>query len=261
MPAPARRLQNAPAQSQTPNGRDFGGPVATAERARFDTEAAERPSGTMSLDRLRNIVHVAVPMLFAQIQGGRIVCESEATLQLHLGRIVASVADLLIVSPRETFSIELEKPLRTGRGRIDIWFRLMVDDGTSWRCAMELKFYKKASQKEPNNRYDVFKDIHRLERSDDVADLGFMLVATDHPHYIEKSAYAPDTSDFDFRDEMTYSAGTIMTYRTAKPHGPPIALLNNYHFKWTADIAKFRYLLLEVVPQPNSATSSFKRTA
>ena len=65
----------------------------------------------MSLSRLRNIVHLAVPTLFRQISGGRVRCESEATLQLHLGRIISSAADLEIISERETFSVELGRGL------------------------------------------------------------------------------------------------------------------------------------------------------
>lgn len=51
----------------------------------------------MSIERIRNIVNLAVPTLFSQIDGGRIVCESEATLQLHLGRIITTVGDFAIV--------------------------------------------------------------------------------------------------------------------------------------------------------------------
>lgn len=49
--------------------------------------------------------------------------------------------DIEIISERETFSVELEKPLRGAdgkRGRIDVWFRLTADDGRAWRCAIEL---------------------------------------------------------------------------------------------------------------------------
>ena len=210
----------------------------------------------MSIDRLRNIVQEAVPRLFAQIHGGRILCEGEATLQLHLGRIITMVADLAIVSPRETFSIELEKPLtgeRVKRGRIDIWFRLTVEDGTEWRCALELKFFKKANQREPNNRYDVFKDIDRLERCKDVADLGFMLVATDHPHYIDHQGYSEDTRDFDLRHEKSYRSGVPMVYRTPSPHGEPITLAHDYEFRWTDATKTLRYLLLEVTPDQEMA--------
>ena len=119
----------------------------------------------MSVERLRTIVNLAVPTLFRQIAGGRVRCESEATLQLHLGRIIATAADLEITSERETFSVELEKPLRGAggkRGRIDVWFRLTDDDGQEWRCAIELKFFKRENHREPNNRYDVFKFIGGL---------------------------------------------------------------------------------------------------
>ena len=178
-------------------------------------------------------------------------CESEATLQLHLGRVITSVADLAITMRRETFSIELEKPLtdRGGkRGRIDIWFRLTDEDDREWRCAIELKFFKKANQREPNNRYDVFKDISRLERCGDVADLGFMMVSTDHPHYITKDFYSADTADFDLRHGKSYVAGLTMTYRTENPHGTPITLTGDYDFLWAESTNALRYVLLEVKP-------------
>ncbi|KQN28093.1 hypothetical protein ASF00_09295 [Sphingomonas sp. Leaf34] len=203
----------------------------------------------MSVQRLRDIVNAAVPALFAQIQGGRVVCESEASLQLHLGRVITTVADLAAVTPLEAFSIELEKPLRGDRekrGEIDIWFRLTDDAGIAWRCAMELKFFKRANHREPNNRYDVFKDMLRLEGCKDVADIGYMLVATDHTHYIDKAVYALDTQDFDFRDGRTYKGGTELVYRKATPYGDPITLKRDYRFEWAVGTNNLRYMLLEV---------------
>jgi hypothetical protein len=203
----------------------------------------------MSIERLRQLVKAAVPALFAQIHGGRVRCESEATLQLHLGRVIATMGDIALVHPGETFSIELEKPLiGARRGRIDVWFNLATADDRDWRCAIELKFFKKANQREPNNRYDVFKDIARLEKCKDVADLGFMLVATDHPHYIEQAGYSADTQDFDFRHGSKYLAGTRMDYRTASPYGEPITLLQSYDFLWSDGPLSPRYMLLEVTP-------------
>lgn len=202
----------------------------------------------MSLERLERIVIKAVPILFDQIEGGRVVVQSEASLQLHLGRIIATVADLELVSARETFSIELEKPLgrKTGRGRLDIWFRLTGADGREWRCAMELKFFKKASQAEPVNRHKVFLDVARLETCGDVAEVGFLLVATDHPHYVEWDVYSADTADFDFRHGQRYRAGTAMTYRTPGSRLGPITLRNDYEFVWTDATRELRYLLLRV---------------
>ncbi|MEH3038556.1 MAG: hypothetical protein PGN21_00590 [Sphingomonas paucimobilis] len=206
----------------------------------------------MSVERLRTIVNLAVPTLFRQIAGGRVRCESEATLQLHLGRIIATAADLEITSERETFSVELEKPLRGAggkRGRIDVWFRLTDDDGQEWRCAIELKFFKRENHREPNNRYDVFKDIARLESCGDVADLGFMLVATDHRHYVDHPAFSEATSDFDFRHGQSYSAGNVLTYRTGS-YGEPITLAGNYAFQWAEGTAALHHILLEVLPTP-----------
>jgi hypothetical protein len=204
----------------------------------------------MSLDRLRNIVNLAVPTLFRQIDGGRVRCESEATLQLHLGRIISTAADLEIISEREKFSVELEKTLRSNggkRGRIDVWFRLTDEDDREWRCAIELKFFKQKNHREPNNRYDVFKDIARLEQCADVADIGFMLVATDHRHYVDQDIYSIDTSDFDFRHGSNYGAGTTLTYNTGT-YGPPITLAGNYAFHWSECNSSIPYLLIEIPP-------------
>ncbi|HQS96284.1 hypothetical protein F4U94_14025 [Sphingobium limneticum] len=207
----------------------------------------------MSVQRLRTIVNLSVPTLFRQIAGGRVQCESEATLQLHLGRIIATAADLEITSERETFSVELEKPLRGAggkRGRIDVWFRLTDDDGRQWRCAIELKFFKRKNHREPNNRYEVFKDIARLESCGDVADVGFMIVATDHLHYVSNEVYSLATSDFDFRNGATYQAGKTLTYNTGGDFGPPITLARDYQFQWADGTTSLHYLLLEVTPTP-----------
>jgi len=210
----------------------------------------------MSIERLREIVNLAVLVLFQQIDGGRLACQNEATLQLHLGRIIATVGDLKVAGERETFSIELEKPRLTQdeqRGRIDIWFCLTGGAEGKLRCAIELKFFKKANRREPNNRYDVFKDIARLEKCGDIANLAFMLVATDHSHYISQESYSKDTADFDFRDGKSYQAGKELVYRT-NGYGPPIKLRQNYQFRWSDKDKELSYLLLEIQPTYPSCT-------
>ncbi len=209
----------------------------------------------MSIERLRRVVNLSVTTLFRQIAGGRIHCESEATLQLHLGRIISTATDLEITSERETYSVELEKPLRSpdgGRGRIDVWFRLTEDNGREWRCAIEVKFFKRENHREPNNRYDVFKDIARLEGCGEVADIGFMIVATDHLHYVSQETYSEATSDFDFRCGRSYAAGTTLTYRTGG-YGSPITLACDYNFIWAAETTRLHHILVEVLPLPLTA--------
>jgi len=75
----------------------------------------------------------------------------------------------------------------------------------------------------PNDRYDVFKDIARLESGTDVSDIGFMLVATDHRHYVDQTSYSDVTSDFDFRHRSQYLSGNTLNYKTGG-YGQPISL-------------------------------------
>jgi hypothetical protein len=80
----------------------------------------------MTVERLRHIVNVALQTLFAQIYGGRVQRESEAALQLHLGGVITTVTDLLVTKQRETFSIELEKPLADRRGNLPVVSRRIL---------------------------------------------------------------------------------------------------------------------------------------
>lgn len=201
----------------------------------------------MPIERLPRIVEKAVPILFDQIEDGRGPVQSEASLQLNLGRVIMTVAELEIVHPRETFAIELEKPLAgSARGRIDIWFRLTTHDDREWRCAIEPKFFKKASRAEPVNRDKAMLDIARLERCGDVADVGFMLVATNHPHYVDWESYSSDTADFDFWHGRRYTSRTTMTYRSPGSKMASITLRSDYEFAWTEVTRQLRNILLKV---------------
>ena len=205
-------------------------------------------NGNEYIERIRRIVKDAAAKLVAQIRGGRVQCESEATLQLHLGRIIANIADLESVHADEAFSIELEKPVEgERRGRLDVWFRLIDAGREEWRCAVELKFFKKKNQREPNNRYDVFKDIARLEKGGDVADIAFMLVATDHKHYVNQKKYKPTAVDFDFRHKKSYQAGSELVYNGDYGDGH-ITLAEDYRFEWTDVDTALPYLLVEITP-------------
>lgn len=93
---------------------------------------------------------------------------------------------------------------------------------------------QKINHREPNNRYDVFKDLKNLEdyiKSGEYQ-FGLFLLSTDHLHYVNQERYSVDTADFDFRHNATYEADRLLEYRTTKPYGPPISLSNNYCFNW-----------------------------
>jgi hypothetical protein len=198
---------------------------------------------TAMQNRLPQIVDFSYQALIHKIDGGRIVVSNEASFQLHFSRILETVGRLFEFRPNEIFFIELEKNVKLNRpsaksgsenARIDIHLELKEVSGKVLEnCAIELKFYQKKNHREPNNRYDAFKDLSNLER---YRSLGisncYMVIGTDHPHYVHKEEYSSATADFDFRHGAIYKGGTKMIYETSTPHGPPMTLQKDYHFEW-----------------------------
>lgn len=194
-------------------------------------------------ERIQQIVALAYSRLCGKVARGRLVVANEASLQLQFASILKTLGELYEESSNERFNIELEKAVfredgvfpksGTSKAQIDVWISLANEEiGEGFSCAIELKFFRQVNHREPNNRYDTFKDLQNLELYGEFADIGFLLVATDHMHYVNQEAYSPDTADFDFRDGAAYRSGTTLTYRTRNPFGPPIELQNNYAFAW-----------------------------
>lgn len=209
--------------------------------------------------RITQIVSTAYERLCGKITGQRIQVANEASLQLQFASILKTIGELYEESPSERFNIELEKNVTlpggnfaksgTEKAKIDIWISLSdAQSGKRHACAIELKYFKQANHREPNNRYDVFKDLQNLEHYGEFVDVGFLLIATDHSHYINQDEYSSDTEDFDFRHGTEYKAGTEMVYRTKKPHGVPITLRNNYSFEWQTVESGLSFLFVSVVP-------------
>jgi hypothetical protein len=207
--------------------------------------------------RLNTIIDLSFNCLYKKINGGLIIIENEASLQLQLSSIMKTFGEQFIFRKDELFSIELEKPVILSNGkfsksdspkaRIDIFISIEdIKTNKQTSCSIELKFFKKSNHREPNNRYDVFKDIQNLENYGEFSDFGYLIVATDHKHYISHNKYSNDTADFDFRNNSKYKAGTILKYKTTKPYGEPIILRNNYHFIWKTKVKGISFLLLKV---------------
>jgi hypothetical protein len=209
---------------------------------------------------LVRVFELAYECLRQKINGGRIRVDNEASLQLQFAGILKLVGELLEVRGDEFFSIELEKSVElknakfgksgSGRAKVDIFFAYTnVATKETHSCAIEMKFFKKANHREPNNRYDVFADIGNLENYGSFADCCFMVVATDHDHYVSQKSYSEDTGDFDFREGASYSAGTEASYRTKVPYGSPIALSNSYSFSWDTAAGGLHFLRFAVEPR------------
>jgi hypothetical protein len=187
------------------------------------------------------IIETAYKLLTHKLAFGGLVARNESAFQLELGYILKTLGQLYEFRVADKFHLEFETYIslngtsiksKSERARVDLLIRY-EDDDSSTRAAIELKFFKKENHREPNNRYDVFKDISNLElyKSHNI-DLCYFILATDHSHYCYQEDYSTDTADFDFRHNKTYKAGSVLQYKTAKPFGPDISMKQDYAFKW-----------------------------
>lgn len=187
------------------------------------------------------IIETAYKLLTHKLAFGGLITHNESAFQLELGHILKTLGQLYEFRLSDKFHLEFETflPLKTTsiksqseRARVDILIR--YQDGDHQTCAaIELKFFKKSNHREPNNRYDVFKDLSNLELyKKNGIDICYFILATDHPHYYNQIKYSDDTRDFDFRHKSTYREGTILSYRTPKPYGTDITLMQDYEFLW-----------------------------
>ena len=187
------------------------------------------------------IIETAYKLLTNKLGFGGLTARNESAFQLEFGYILKTLGQLYEFRLVDKFHLEFETYIslnetsaksKSDRARVDLLLKYQDNDSLT-TAAIELKFFKKENHREPNNRYDVFKDISNLElyKSNGI-DLCFFILATDHSHYSFQENYSPDTSDFDFREGKEYKTGTILQYKTATPHGPDMSLNQDYVFHW-----------------------------
>lgn len=187
------------------------------------------------------IIETAYKLLTKKLAFGGLTAKNEASFQLEFGHILKTLGELYEFRLTDKFHLEFETYIslteksiksKSNRARVDILIKYR-DENSETKTAIELKFFKKENHREPNNRYDVFKDISNLEiYKEHNIDLCYFILATDHLHYVNQENYSVDTSDFDFRDGKYYKANTFLKYTTEKPYGLDLKLKNNYEFKW-----------------------------
>ena len=187
------------------------------------------------------IIETAYRLLTHKLAFGGLTAKNEAAFQLEFGHILKTLGQLYEFRHEDKFHLEFETYVslneqsiksKSDRARVDLLINYQ-DENTKTKAAIELKFYKKSNHREPNNRYDVFKDISNLELyKEHGIDLCYFILATDHEHYVNQEKYSSDTTDFDFRDNTEYKANSILQYKTAKPYGPYLQLRQDYKFQW-----------------------------
>lgn len=189
---------------------------------------------------LKNIIELSYQILTRKIAGRSIIVNNEASLQLHFSQILLTVGRLYEFQSGDLFHLELEgniplgKPTaknKNGNARVDILIALGKDQFFV-TSAIELKYFKKKNHREPLNRYDAYADLQNLEIcKEDKIDYGYMIIATDHEHYISQENYSPETDSFDFRNGKKYLKNTVLKYRDNSKLAP-ISLKRDIEFNW-----------------------------
>ena len=200
------------------------------------------------------IIETAYKLLTHKLAFGGLVAQNERAFQQEFGRILKTLGQLYEFKPTDKFQLEFESYIsisesgiksKSGRARVDLMLKYQGEESTT-SAVIELKFFKKANLRAPQNRYDTFKDISYLEayKKNDI-DICYLILATDDPHYYNQAQYSEATADFDFRDGKNYKAGTILKYNTAQPYGEDLSLHQDYAFSWD-NINNLFFLKLKV---------------
>jgi hypothetical protein len=206
-------------------------------------------------NRLKEIIEMSFRTLEMKLANGGVISQNEASFQLELSYILKVFGQLYEFAPNEKFNIQMENNIKlenksikskSKNARVDILITFGTEDEFA-TGAIELKFFKKKNHREPNNRYDIFKDISNLEAyKESGIDLNYLFLSTDHSHYVNQLEYSADTKDFDIRKGSRYSSGQVLEYRTAKPFGPPIILKGNYEFDWSEPTENIYFTKIEI---------------
>lgn len=206
-------------------------------------------------NRLNEIIETSFRLLEMKIANGGIISKNEASFQLELGYILKVVGQLYEFQPNEKFHLELENYInlkttsiksKSKKARVDIYLEF-GNENQKINSAIEVKFLKRKNHREPNNRYDIFKDISNLEAyKENGIDLCYFYISTDHSHYVNQEKYSIDTADFNFRHGTEYKNGKRLNYNTEKPYGDPIELNGNYKFEWTEPSDNIYFMKLKI---------------
>jgi len=192
------------------------------------------------IELMEEIIDTAYKLLTHKLACGGLTAKNESAFQLEFGNILKTLGRLYEFRLVDKFHLEFETSIplnepsvksQSNRARVDLLIEYK-DDNNSTKAAIELKYFKKKNHREPNNRYDVFKDISNLElyKSNGI-DLCYFILVTDHKHYYYQDNYSSDTADFDLRDGQKYTAGKMLKYNTSKPY-ENISLKQDYTFRW-----------------------------
>ncbi|KAF6558335.1 hypothetical protein G9G63_25750 [Paenibacillus sp. EKM202P] len=201
-------------------------------------------NGLREVEMLKQIITMSRDILFGQIDHYKVEINNEADLQLHFSYILKRVGELFEFGIGHHLKINLETPFKTksilsksdsSRSKIDITLEWYGSTSKVTTCAIELKYFLKEGLREPKNRYAVFCDLKNLEeyvQNSRQYRMGYFLMGTDNPHYVNQKTYSQGTKDFDFRHNTIYKSGTELTYFSRNNTFKALSLIKDYHFLW-----------------------------
>jgi len=123
------------------------------------------------IELTEEVIETAYKLLTHKLAYGGLTARNESAFQLEFGNILKTLGQLYEFRLVDKFHLEFETyvPLngtsvksKSDRARIDLLVKYQDNDNLT-KAAIELKFFQKKNHREPNNRYDVFKDISNLE--------------------------------------------------------------------------------------------------
>lgn len=204
---------------------------------------------------LNLLIEQAYTIFSNKLGFGGIKAENEFSFQFEFGSILKALGQLYEFRVEDQFHLEFESGFnfekdysrnKSNKGRIDLVINYLFNSKLT-KVAIEIKFFKKENNREPNNRYDAYKDILKLEAyKRQGVEMCYFILITDHDHYVTKQKYSDNTKDFDLGQGKSYKANTVLSYRTNNPNYPDMVLEGNYVFNWQKMAGNYYGLLLRI---------------
>ncbi|MCZ6843962.1 MAG: hypothetical protein O7G32_14175, partial [SAR324 cluster bacterium] len=111
--------------------------------------------------RMADAVRYSWKLFISHYATGKYEISKEASFQLQLARLIATVGELHCFSNKERAQVDRELDIEE-RQPIDIVFKIFSEDAVSM-VPIELKFKTKQQGAQDIGSMDIFRDIFRLE--------------------------------------------------------------------------------------------------
>jgi len=188
-------------------------------------------------ERLNLVIDTAWKILFERIYSGVQEVNKEATLQLHLAKLIFELGNVYCIKPNEQFKIVLEKTYepndKSKKMSIDI-----VCELNNMKAAIELKSYKQEHGAETDNSYRALEDVQRLQNFEGFAIRKFFCLT--NKSYYAQAKKTGVIRNISLENGKVYKAYTPINY---KDHH--LEFKHDFKCNWTSK-TDWHYLQIDV---------------